>query len=75
MSSNPLDKQIAGDHYKKYKIQPTEYCMANRLNHLQSNVVKYTTRYPDKGGKEDLLKAIHCLEMLIEIEYGGDGKR
>lgn len=65
-----LDIQHGGDHYKKYKIQPVEYAMANDLNYCQANAVKYVTRYRDKGGKEDLLKAIHNLEILIELEYG-----
>jgi hypothetical protein len=67
---SPLNKQVAGSHYKQYAIQPIEYAMANNLNYCQANVIKYTTRYKDKNGKEDLLKAIHNLEILIELEYG-----
>lgn len=66
-----LDVQVGGNHYKKYKIQPIEYAMANNLNYCQANVVKYTTRYRDKGGVEDLRKAIHNLELLIEMEENG----
>ena len=65
-----LSKQEGGSHYKGYSIQPIEYAMANNLNYCQANAVKYVTRYRDKGGKEDLLKAIHNLEILIELEYG-----
>lgn len=65
---SPLDEQVGGSHYKKYKIQPVEYAMANNLNYCQANAVKYTTRYKDKGGVEDLRKAIHNLEILIELE-------
>lgn len=65
-----LDRQEGGSHYKKYKVQPVEYAMANNLNYCQANVVKYTTRYRDKGGIEDLRKAIHNIELLIELEYG-----
>jgi hypothetical protein len=46
--------------------------MKNNLNACQHTVVKYVTRYKVKGGKQDLLKAIHCIEMLIEMEYGDD---
>ena len=61
--------QEGGDHYKKYKIQPTEYCMVNNLNACQSNIVKYITRYKDKGGKGDLLKAKHYIDLILELEY------
>lgn len=67
-SSTPLDKQVGGNHYKQYKIQPVEYAMANKLNYCQANAIKYVTRYKDKGGIEDLKKAIHNLEILIELE-------
>lgn len=63
-----LDVQIGGSHYKKYPIQPAEYCHVNRLGNLESYTVKYVTRWRDKGGLEDIRKAIHCLELLIELE-------
>lgn len=63
-----LNIQVGGGHYKKYKIQPVEYAMANGLNYCQANAVKYVTRYKDKGGIEDLKKAIHNIEILIELE-------
>lgn len=62
--------QVGGDHYSKLAIQPGEYALANNLNYWQSNVIKYVTRYRDKGGAQDLDKAIHCLQMLKEAEYG-----
>ena len=68
VEKNPLDKQVGGSHYKKYKIQPVEYAMANDLNYCQANAIKYITRYRDKGGIEDLNKAIHNIEILIELE-------
>jgi hypothetical protein len=67
-ASNAFGKQIAGSHYSKLKIQPMEYCLGNGLNYAQSNVVKYVTRYKDKNGIEDLKKAIHCIELLIDWE-------
>ena len=67
---NPLATQVGGSHYKSYPIQPVEYAMANQLNYCQANAIKYVTRYRDKGGKEDLLKAIHNIELLLELEYG-----
>lgn len=69
--ANALDVQVGGSHYKKYKIQPVEYAMANSLNYCQANAVKYVTRYKDKGGIEDLKKAIHNIQILIELETNG----
>lgn len=67
-----LSVQIGGDHYQKLKIQPMEYSMANRLDACQHTAIKYVIRFRDKGGKEDLLKAIHTIKMLIKFEYGED---
>jgi len=64
-----LSGQIGGDHYKSMKIQPMQYSMANNLNACQHTAIKYVTRYKTKGGKLDLEKAIHCIQMLIEMEY------
>ena len=63
-----LDTQISGDHYKKLKIQPMEYSMANNLNACQHTIIKYVTRYKDKNGIEDLQKARHTIDMLIAFE-------
>ena len=62
-------KQEGGNHYKNFAIQPSEYCERNKLSHLESNVVKYVTRHRLKNGKADLLKAIHSIQMLIDLEY------
>lgn len=66
-----LDVQVGGDHYKKYKIQPMEYSMANGLDACQHTAIKYITRFRDKGGIADLEKAKHCIDMLIEFERAG----
>jgi len=65
-----LGQQVDGDHYKKLAIQPMEYSYKNHLDPLQASVIKYVTRFRDKNGETDLLKAQHCLAMLIEFEYG-----
>jgi hypothetical protein len=68
----PSEVQIGGDHYKILAIQPMEYALANRLNYAQANAIKYITRYNLKADgskwKQDLEKAIHGLQMLIEWE-------
>lgn len=65
-TTKAIDKQEGGDHYKSLKIQPIEYIQANNLSYEQGNVVKYITRYKEKGGVEDLLKAIHYIDLIIE---------
>ena len=68
-----LAVQVGGDHYKKMKIQPMEYSMANKLDACQHTAIKYVTRFRDKGGVADLRKAIHTIEMLIEFEEQANG--
>ena len=66
---NALKEQVGGDHYSKLAIQPVEYINANKLTYLQGNVVKYISRYNHKGKPlEDLQKARHYIDMLIELE-------
>jgi len=67
-----INEQVGGDHYKHMPIQPMQYSMANNLNACQQTVIKYVTRYKANVGKQDLLKAIHTLQYLIELEYGND---
>lgn len=62
------DYQIAGDHYKKLKIQPVEYILANQLGFCEGAIVKYISRWRDKGGVEDLRKIKQFCEFLIEEE-------
>ena len=65
-------KQEGGSHYKNLKIQPMQYALENKLDYAQANVVKYVTRHKEKNGKEDLLKAIHNIELMIEFYYGDE---
>jgi hypothetical protein len=65
------DKQVGGDHYKDCKIQPIEYIVGNDLTFCEGNAIKYITRHRRKGeGAKDIEKAIHYLEMILEMEYG-----
>ena len=63
------DKQVGGSHYKKMKIQPSKFVIENELLFPEGSVIKYICRHRFKNGKEDLLKAIHFIEMIIEIDY------
>ena len=63
-------KQIGGNHYKKYKIQPSRFVTENKLLYPEGCVIKYVVRHQDKGGKQDLEKAKHMIDMIIERDYG-----
>lgn len=63
-----LDVQVGGDHYKDMRIQPIQYIHANKLGFCEGNVVKYITRWRDKGGKADLEKVKHYVDLLIQLE-------
>lgn len=69
MSTNPLDRQEGGEHYK-LPIQPIEYITKNQLPFIEGNVVKYITRHRTKNGVEDIKKVIHYCELLLKLEYG-----
>lgn len=68
-TSSAFDRQVGGGHYKDMAIEPAEYCQRNALNWCEANVVAYVSRHKQKGGREDIEKAIHYLEMLLEMEY------
>ena len=63
-----LDTQVGGNHYKNLKIQPIEYIYANDIPYLEGNCIKYLTRWRSKGGIQDLMKAKHYIDLLIELE-------
>ncbi len=66
LNASALETQVGGNHYKSMSIQPVEYITANNLSFLEGNVVKYVSRHRTKNGLEDLLKAKHYLDMIIE---------
>lgn len=65
-----LSTQVGGDHYKSLAIQPVEYITKNGLGYIEGSVIKYVTRHKSKHGAEDIKKAIHFLNLLLELEYG-----
>lgn len=66
--SGALDTQVGGSHYKTLRIQPVEYIHANSIPFFEGSVIKYVTRWRNKGGIKDLEKARHFIELLIELE-------
>jgi hypothetical protein len=59
-------KQVGGSHYKKYKIQPVEFIIKNNIGFVEGNILKYVLRFKEKGGVQDLEKAKHYIELLID---------
>lgn len=68
--SKSNSSQIGGSHYKDKAIQPWDYIISNGLGYLEGNIVKYVSRYKEKNGLEDLKKARHYLDKLIETQEG-----
>ena len=66
---HPIGHQVDGDHYSDMTIQPVAFIHANELGFIEGSVIKYVCRHRKKGGRQDLEKAIHFLELLIELEY------
>jgi hypothetical protein len=69
MSNKVFFKQVGGVHYKKYKIQPSKFINENKILFAEGNAIKYICRHQDKGGRQDLEKAIHYIQMILERDY------
>ena len=67
--SNVYKKQIGGSHYQSMEIQPSKFVIENELLYPEGCVIKYILRHRLKGQKQDLEKAIHFIEMIIERDY------
>lgn len=63
--------QVGGDHYEKMSLQPWEVIRLAELDFWEGNIIKYLMRYRKKNGLEDLKKARHYLDYLIERESTG----
>jgi len=69
------NNQVGGKHYKDKRIQPWDYIHSNGIGYLAGNIIKYVSRYKDKSGLEDLYKAKHYIEKLIEEEHEEEHRR
>ena len=69
MTYDSLEKQVGGKHYKNFRIQPAEFINENKLLFAEGNAIKYICRHSVKGKEEDIKKAIHYLEMILERDY------
>ena len=70
VTTSPLKTQVGGQHYKYMQIQPVEYIFHNNLGFIEGCIVKYISRYEEKGGEADLDKVIHFTQLLKELRYG-----
>lgn len=61
-----MTKQVGGDHYAKMKVQPIQFIVANDIPYREANAIKYICRHKNKNGIQDIEKAIHYLEMILE---------
>lgn len=61
--------EVGNAHYAKLAIDPFTYSMENKLDALQHTIVKYVTRFRDKGGLRDLLEARNTIDRLIQFDY------
>lgn len=75
MKRNPLNRQVGGSHYTQMPIQHVEFCQRNGIPWCEAAAIKYLVRHRQKNGLEDLRKAVHYIELLIELEYGEEAAR
>ncbi len=66
---NATEIQVGGSHYNRYAIQPTEFIHKNEIPFIEGNIIKYIIRHRQKNGIEDLKKARHYIDLLIEFDY------
>lgn len=66
------DTQVGGNHYSEMKIQPIAFIQANSIGFIEGNIIKYICRYEKKNGIQDLKKARHYLDLLIESKETAD---
>jgi hypothetical protein len=69
MENSALKTQEGGNHYKEFAIQPIEFITQNKVPFIEGNVIKYVMRHRHKNKAEDIKKAIHYLQLLLELEY------
>lgn len=70
VDNNPLEKQVGGNHYKGFVIQPVEFIYKNNIDFLSGNIIKYAARHKSKNGAEDVKKIIHYAQLILKLEYG-----
>ena len=69
MTSKAYKKQVGGNHYQSMVVQPSEFINKNKLPFAEGSAIKYICRHAAKGKQEDIHKAIHYLEMILDRDY------
>lgn len=64
-----MDKQVGGCHYLKYQMPPIVWVLDNHINAAEFSILRYLLRYQDKNGLEDLDKAIHYTQILMQQAF------
>lgn len=63
------ERQVGGTHYSKYNIQPIDFIMENDIPFAEANVIKYIVRHKDKNKQQDVIKALHYIEIILNNRY------
>jgi hypothetical protein len=69
MTSKAYKKQVGGNHYQSMVMQPSEFINKNKLPFAEGSAIKYICRHAAKGKEQDIHKAIHYLEMILDRDY------
>ena len=69
MTSKAYKKQVGGNHYQSMVVQPSEFINKNKLPFAEGSAIKYICRHAAKGKEQDIHKAIHYLEMILDRDY------
>ena len=64
-----LNNQVGGSHYQNYKVQPITWALDNHINAAEFSILRYLLRYKNKNGLEDLNKAIHYTQILMQQTF------
>lgn len=64
------DAQVGGEHYKNLPYQPYLFAVQNNIGAYEWKAMEYVMRHAEKGGLEDLKKAIHTIQLLAAARYG-----
>ncbi len=69
VSSDPFSKQVGGNHYKQYTIQPYEFFYKNNIPHHKAAIIRRILRFDHTTGKGmvDLDKIIHEVELIKKL--------
>lgn len=70
MKTKTKEQQVGGNHYEILKVEPVKIFVAFNFNWFQGEILKYVSRFPNKKGEEDLMKAVHIAQMAKDLKVG-----